>query len=76
VVFVVGLTDNVDPLPKILPFNDQVQVPPAVDELAVNVPDPPWQIVIGGTVIVGPGLTTTAVVPFAVPQLGIVTATV
>ena len=41
VVLVVGLTDNVDPLPSMLPPKDHVHVPPAVDELAVNVPDPP-----------------------------------
>jgi hypothetical protein len=76
VVVVLGETERVGPVPICVLFKNQVKVPPGVGELAVSVPVPPEQMVIGAAVIVGPGFTVTVVVAFTVPQFGTVKVTV
>jgi hypothetical protein len=76
VVVVLGATVSDGPVPTGAPLRNQLKTPPAVGELEVSVPVAPSQMVIGFTVMDGPGLTVTVVVAFTVPQLGTVNVTV
>jgi hypothetical protein len=75
-VVLFGDTVKVGPVPIGAPLRNQLKTPPAIGELAFSVPEAPSQMVIGLTVMEGPGLTVTVVVAFTVPQLGTVNVTV